>query len=1096
MRHTNSEELDLLEPPPKLRILSSLKRADSVTESLPQCGDQVSRSDSLEFVHQSLIQCHSLQGLTVAAVYDDSVYSGRRGSPETAPSHRGPFLSRDWSSTEDDNYTAYSPGAEDDYDDAVSPPEPEDDYGDAVSPPEPEDDYGDAVSPPEPEDDYGDGVSPPEPEDDYGDGVSPPEPEDDYDAVSPPEPEDDYGDAVSPPEPEDDYGDAVSPPEPEDDYGDAVSPPEPEDDYDAVSPPEPEDDYDAVSPPEPEDDYGDAVSPPEPEDDYGDGVSPPEPEDDYDDGVSPTRPEDDYYYIGSPTRAVCRSPTDFEQVFDEAMQRGYMEAEIIKVIITGAAGVGKTHLLALLLGLLAPALRVSTGCVEKAIRAMACLKFGGRDGDWIVIDAGMMKTLLANTLPRAHLSIETVEQASKLGQIESVEDKELLADNVSTESNTSVLPEDELAGSKEEEKSSKSPPKHYTETNVNFDSAQILLKCTEIESISDSFQIHEATQLVEKPLQSFKLKDEILKKMRNREMDADLNKMTWLYVVDSGGQPQFHEMFGTFVKNASALISTFKLSEPLDSHPMVEYFDGEGQLCGEPYLFPLTTKEIFENCIQTCHSLPCTIEDGKCPKLITIGTHRDLEDQCTTETRAEKNEKLRNILIPSPELAPESNAVFYGQTGAEVIFPLNCKTPTEEDQKVASELRKAITNLKPPSRPIPYQWLGFELDVEEAAGASGLLSLDNCRPIAQQFFITENSMFAALKYLDELNIFFYHRQALPNVVFSNPNIVLNKITELVEHSYKLRGLVKPSSVAFIDATWLKFCDRGIVTVDFLHDFPRHFVPGLFTATNLLEILDSLFVTAPISNKEHFMPSLLDTLRPENISRPSAKDTSVLCIHFPSGYAPNGLFSSLIAFLLSDENDWPSPWKIAKRPGKLYRSCMMFNLSRKYPTSVTLVDSRSHYEVHVTISGIPELFKNVCPLVHDAILQGLRRVIEERKFRNVQYEVAIPCECDAMKQLQSSIASRVPTEMTSSAPVPGDGSTVLCQRHVATVQLNIRPFWWSCTLTPEVCGQLKDGHLFWFRLDSTATKKTASSSGMCVCVCVCVHAARNAIPYSR
>ena len=839
--------------------LETASDPDSDTGSLPQSGDQVSRSDSLELVQQSLIS--PLYGL----LDDGSEYIGRRGSPETAPSHRGPFLSRDWSPTEDD----------------------------------------------------------------------------------------------------------------------------------------------------------------------------------------------DHYSVSS-TGAVCGSPIDFEQIFDEAMQRGYMEAEIIKVIITGAAGVGKTHLLALLLGLLAPALRVSTGCVEKAIRAMACLKLGGFDGEWIVINAGLMKTLLANTLPTANLSFEVVEEASELAVI--------------AESNDTCTPKDVVATT--------SGPATSTEMQLVQD-AEEAGKLNKIQH-SPIFTL---------PRRSCKLRNKILKIMKREipEMGADLNRMTWLYIVDSGGQPQFHEMLGTFVKNASALISTFKLSEPLDSHPMVEYFDGEGQLCGEPYPFPLTTKEIFENCIQTCHSLPCTIEDGKCPKLITIGTHRDLEDQCTSETRAEKNEKLRNILIPSPELAPESNAVFYGQTGAEVIFPLNCKTPTEDDQKVASELRKAITNLKPPSRPIPYQWLGFELDVEEAAGARGLLSLDNCRPIAQQFFITENSMFAALKYLDELNIFFYHRQALPNVVFSNPNIVLNKITELVEHSYKLRGLVKPSSVAFTDATWSKFCDRGIVTVDFLHDFPRHFVPGLFTATNLLEILDSLFVTAPISNKEHFMPSLLDTLRPENISRPSATDTSVLCIHFPSGYAPNGLFSSLIAFLLSDENDWPSPWKIAKRPGKLYRSCMMFNLSHKYPTSVTLVDSRSHYEVHVTIRGIPELFKNVCPLVHDAIHQGLRRVIEERKFRNVQYEVAIPCECDAMKQLQSSIASRVPTEMTSSAPVPGDGSTVLCQRHVATVQLDGAPFWWSCTLTPEVCGPLKDGHLFWFRLDSTATKKTASSSGMCVCVCV--HAAR-------
>ena len=46
---------------------------------------------------------------------------------------------------------------------------------------------------------------------------------------------------------------------------------------------------------------------------------------------------------------------------------------------------------------------------------------------------------------------------------------------------------------------------------------------------------------------------------------------------------------------------------------------------------------------------------------------------------------------------------------------------------------------------------------------------------------------AALTYLDNLNIFLYKPSLLPNVVFSNPQVLLDMLSKLVVHSYKLRG---------------------------------------------------------------------------------------------------------------------------------------------------------------------------------------------------------------------------------------------------------------------------------------------------------------------
>ena len=75
-----------------------------------------------------------------------------------------------------------------------------------------------------------------------------------------------------------------------------------------------------------------------------------------------------------------------------------------------------------------------------------------------------------------------------------------------------------------------------------------------------------------------------------------LFSVTWIYLVDSGGQPQFHELLTAFVRNATLGIFVFNLSEQLDDKPEVKYYKN-GQPCGESYKFPLGHKEIFQHCV-------------------------------------------------------------------------------------------------------------------------------------------------------------------------------------------------------------------------------------------------------------------------------------------------------------------------------------------------------------------------------------------------------------------------------------------------------------------------------------------------------------------
>ena len=101
---------------------------------------------------------------------------------------------------------------------------------------------------------------------------------------------------------------------------------------------------------------------------------------------------------------------------------------------------------------------------------------------------------------------------------------------------------------------------------------------------------------------------------------------------------------------------------------------------------PFTNEQMLMRCVQTIQT-QCTIQEGstnqgKGSQLAIIGTHRDLEDQCS-ESREEKNRKLHSNLLP----VFSKSLIYYGQ---QLIFPINAKTPDAEDHRVAEELTKAI----------------------------------------------------------------------------------------------------------------------------------------------------------------------------------------------------------------------------------------------------------------------------------------------------------------------------------------------------------------------------------------------------------------------
>ena len=100
--------------------------------------------------------------------------------------------------------------------------------------------------------------------------------------------------------------------------------------------------------------------------------------------------------------------------------------------------------------------------------------------------------------------------------------------------------------------------------------------------------------------------------------------------------------------------------------------------------------------------------------------------------------------------------------------------------------------------------------------------------MAESIRIDDGSCEEALNFYNRLNMLFYFPDILADLVFIDPQILLDKVTGLVEESYHMRLRKKKQPLWPIQGDRLKFRNHRQVTEKFLTGFKSHFEASLFT----------------------------------------------------------------------------------------------------------------------------------------------------------------------------------------------------------------------------------------------------------------------------
>ncbi|CAI8021287.1 hypothetical protein GBAR_LOCUS12642, partial [Geodia barretti] len=229
---------------------------------------------------------------------------------------------------------------------------------------------------------------------------------------------------------------------------------------------------------------------------------------------------------------------------------------------------------------------------------------------------------------------------------------------------------------------------------------------------------------------------------------------------------------------------------------------------------------------------------------------------------------------------------------------------------------------------------------------------------------------------------------LPDVVFVDPQVLLDKVSELVQFTFKLKD---PSPTPDPPDGWQEFEQFAQVTDKFLKDsrFSSHYQETVFTRKHLTTLLERLLVFARLSPGTWFMPCVLKHLKPKEI-RPHCVSPSPLVVRFPDGGPQHGVCCSLIAHVLSRANRHPCPWSVRlahNSPACLYRNCIQFQVS-DYNGFALLIDRYTYFEVHVhtSRSKLVEVWRHV----RCAVFSGLESVSTTLGYSNNKPSPAILC----------------------------------------------------------------------------------------------------------
>ena len=678
---------------------------------------------------------------------------------------------------------------------------------------------------------------------------------------------------------------------------------------------------------------------------------------------------------------------------------------VVKCILTGPPGAGKSTLKKRLLNQsLDTEPSLSTGVIDAAVQINSFRKLSQHNAvvttEWkeqeldeeaLLITKKLLpanNTSDESTRPTAPhqstLSLETSSFENKSRSPEEIGPSDQ-HDNISVMSSPTFMHSEVIDAASSNEESSNM--EHENITN----SCRTSLNCDEEETRTDT-EVQNSNSSVNDCVKG--LSDYIMKIPARKRQEYEWkfetkdDNHTMLHIIDTGGQPEFHEILPALITGPAINLLVFKLTEDLRSRYEIIYRTSAGD--SKPYETSLTHEEVI---FRSLASIACLrqntigwsfdeipIEDNSEPVAFLIATHRDQVDEKRVR---EVNEQLQTKIKKSSDLFNENLVQFSKEE--QVIFPLDTTKDEEEVEHLRSFLHKVISK-KFQELEIPASWCVLSLRLRKSKRK--LFKYDTCFKLGQECGIKDTEEFKnVLWYLHHrVGIIMHYPNVagLEDIIITNLQLMFDHITNLITTCFTFE---QSGSAAVGD----EFRKNGRFSESQLDEMSLREKNDPINTKRLVALLKHLYIAAgPMKTKVgrktvkyYFMPCALKPADVEREERDGSVSPAPLLICFECGYTPVGVFCCLVVYLLDQKTDQVLEWKLTGNDQ--YRNRITFQVGQ-YHDTVTLISRATYLEVWVQqIKGSKLSTSDLLLSLHkglDTVTQSLHYTYKSRHMFGV------------------------------------------------------------------------------------------------------------------
>ena len=423
----------------------------------------------------------------------------------------------------------------------------------------------------------------------------------------------------------------------------------------------------------------------------------------------------------------------------------------------------------------------------------------------------------------------------------------------------------------------------------------------------------------------------------------DLEDSITVYFMDTGGQPEFHELFPPILHGPALHLIFFNASVDLDKPVEVHYCHKEKGIAEIKYPTKSSSIEILQQLLSSFYSLQQQTESQQ-SMAVLLGSYIDQFGEDESLRRTKINEVSNRLLKDLESTAFYKNGFLASPrtliNDKPIFLPIDNITASKEElEEIKEFLFNVFKDKKFKPITLPVTWAAFHLILRHKYEKSiGVCTLEECEDLAVSCGINRLDVPEVLKYLhNKLGTILYYEDviSLNKLVICDPNVLFHALSHLVTVSFAGSG---PYHSTAEEVRKTGNISKGLL--DEAKSLSNK--ASLLTVQHLINLLTRYKLIRKINEQTYFMPSLLlpdnELMSSFSADLLSGHSPPPLLITFKGGFIPVGVFSALVVQLLTH-------WEANSK--SLYRNHVDFDAGSH------IVELRSFFtfiEIRINASG--------------------------------------------------------------------------------------------------------------------------------------------------